>query len=61
MSTAPRLSERDAIYASLMQQAKDRVLYVSPPYPNERVRSAFLAGYEAALKDLASGQLQLRP
>jgi hypothetical protein len=41
----------------MLDEAKDRVLYVSPPYSSEGKRAAFLAGYESALRDISRGQL----
>jgi hypothetical protein len=49
----------DRVFRSLLRQAKDRVLYVSPPYADEKAQVAFLTGYETALKDLAKGELQM--
>lgn len=46
-------------YQLLRQQAKDKILLVAPPYPEQRVRAAFIAGYEAALADFAKGWLTL--
>lgn len=45
--------------AHLLNQAKDKVLYVSPPYQSGEARAAFLSGYHACLSDIAKGQLDV--
>lgn len=44
----------------MLNEASDRVLSVSPPYGDRRVERAFLSGYEAALRDIAEGELTPR-
>jgi hypothetical protein len=46
-------------FRSLMRQAEEKVLHVSPPYSSAKAREAFLQGYETALRDLSRGWLTM--
>ena len=53
-------TQSDARFRAMLEEAKDRVLFVSPPYTSQGKGRAFLAGYETALRDIATGKLQPR-
>jgi hypothetical protein len=44
---------------AMHDEATERVLLVSPPYSDKAARTAFLSGYETALRDIANGYLKL--
>lgn len=48
----------DQRFRRLMDEATERVLFVSPPYSDPAARRAFLSGYETALRDVANGYLK---
>lgn len=50
-------TQSDSRFRAMLKEAKDRVLFVSPPYSSYGKERAFLAGYETALRDIASGKL----
>lgn len=50
-------TQSDARFRAMLEEAKDRVLFVSPPYTSRGKEIAFLTGYETALRDIASGKL----
>lgn len=52
-------SEGTDRYYRLREQAKDKVLLVSPPYNDYRVRDAFISGYETCLRDISNGNLDV--
>lgn len=43
----------------MRDEAKAQVLYVAPPYADPGRQDAFLAGYEAALSDIAKGWIKV--
>jgi hypothetical protein len=44
-------------YRAMLREAEEKRLCVPPPYNDAAKKHAFVAGYEAALRDLASGAL----
>lgn len=51
--------DSEMVFRSLMRQAEEKVLHVSPPYQSAKAREAFLHGYEQALRDLSRGWLTM--
>lgn len=47
------------LFNRLIEQAKAKILLVSPPYVDQSAQRAFLTGYETALSDIAKGELDI--
>lgn len=45
-------------FKSMLDQAKRGGLFASPPFSDRRQESAWLAGYETALRDIATGKVK---